>query len=143
MEYDGITPVPMMPIFVRGIINLRGAVIPVIDLSVRFGRGLTGVRPSTCIAILSLPAMQGGYSEIGIMLDAVCAVLEIPLSDIGPAPTLGVKIRDDFIQGVATIEGKFAILLNVQSVLSVSELNAWTESVAQQHWTNDGEATQC
>jgi len=139
IEYEGVTPVPMMPIFVRGIINLRGAVIPVLDLSVRFGRGPTDIRPSTCIAILSLPAMQGGYSDIGIMLDSVCTVLEIPLSDIGPAPTLGTDIRNDFIQGIATVDSRFAILLNVQNVLSVTELAGWAQAVVEQHWAGDEE----
>lgn len=85
----------------RGIINLRGSVVPVIDLSIRFGRGLTELKPSTCVAILSLPGLDNGYNEVGILLDAVCEVLEIPETDIDPSPTFGVSIRGDFIQGIA------------------------------------------
>ncbi|OHX10663.1 chemotaxis protein CheW [Chromobacterium sphagni] len=139
IELDGITHVPMMPSFVRGIINLRGSVVPVIDLSIRFGRGLTELKPSTCVAILSLPGLDNGYSEVGILLDAVCEVLEIPEGDIDPSPTFGVSIRGDFIQGIATINERFAILLNVQQALSVTELSAMAESVTQQHFNDDAE----
>ncbi|VEB43187.1 Chemotaxis protein CheW [Chromobacterium violaceum] len=129
----------MMPNFVRGIINLRGSVVPVIDLSIRFGRGPTELKPSTCVAILSLPGLEGGYNDVGILLDAVCEVLEIPDSDIDPSPTFGVSIRGDFIQGIATINERFAILLNVQQALSVTELSAMAESVALQHFSDDAE----
>ncbi|UTH73256.1 chemotaxis protein CheW [Chromobacterium sp. IIBBL 290-4] len=141
IELDGITQVPMMPSFVRGIINLRGSVVPVIDLSIRFGRGLTELKPSTCVAILSLPGQDSGYHEVGILLDAVCEVLEIPESEIDPSPTFGANIRGDFIQGIATINERFAILLNVQQALSVSELSAMAETVAQQHFNDDAEVS--
>ncbi|XLM19477.1 chemotaxis protein CheW [Chromobacterium piscinae] len=139
IELDGITQVPMMPSFVRGIINLRGSVVPVIDLSIRFGRGPTELKPSSCVAILSLPGLEGGYNDVGILLDAVCEVLEIPDSDIDPSPTFGVSIRGDFILGIATINERFAILLNVQQALSVTELSAMAESVALQHFNDDAE----
>ncbi|MCP1293234.1 MULTISPECIES: chemotaxis protein CheW [Chromobacterium] len=140
IEFDGITEVPMMPNFVRGIINLRGAVVPVIDLSVRFGRGQTALKSSTCVAILSLPGLEGGYADIGILLDSVCEVLEIPQSEIDPSPSFGSNIRSDFIQGIATINQRFAILLNVRQALSVSELSAMAEAVTQQFLSDDIEA---
>ncbi|MDF0606838.1 chemotaxis protein CheW [Neisseriaceae bacterium TC5R-5] len=139
IEFDGITEVPMMPNFVRGIINLRGSVVPVIDLSIRFGRGLTELKPSTCVAILSLPGLENGYSDVGILLDAVCEVLEIPEGDIDPSPSFGSSIRGDFIQGIATINQRFAILLNVQQALSVAELSSMAETVAQQYLSDDAE----
>ncbi|MGR2663631.1 MULTISPECIES: chemotaxis protein CheW [Chromobacterium] len=140
IEFDGITEVPMMPNFVRGIINLRGAVVPVIDLSVRFGRGQTALKASTCVAILSLPGLEGGYADIGILLDSVCEVLEIPQSEIDPSPSFGSNIRSDFIQGIATINQRFAILLNVRQALSVSELSEMAEAVTQQFLSDDIEA---
>jgi purine-binding chemotaxis protein CheW len=76
---------------------------------------------------------------VGILLDAVCEVLEIPESDIDPSPTFGANIRGDFIQGIATINQRFAILLNVQQVLSISELSAMAETVTQQHFSDDAE----
>jgi len=139
IEFDGITQVPMMPGFVRGIINLRGSVVPVIDLSIRFGRGMTELKTSTCVAILSLPGLESGYSEVGILLDAVCEVLEIPRADIDPSPSFGASIRGDFIEGIATINERFAILLNVQQALSVSELSAMAETANQQFFNEDAE----
>ncbi|SUX55368.1 chemotaxis protein CheW [Chromobacterium vaccinii] len=91
------------------------------------------------MAILSLPGLEGGYNDVGILLDAVCEVLEIPDSDIDPSPTFGVSIRGDFIQGIATINERFAILLNVQQALSVSELSAMAETVSLQHFSDDAE----
>lgn len=136
IEFGSITRVPMMPDFVRGIINLRGAVVPVIDLSVRFGRGATDIKPSTCVAILSLPNADARYSEVGVLLDAVCEVLEIPRHDIDPTPTFGASIRSDFIQGIATINEKFAILLDVTRALSVSELSMMAEAVNRQQFAD-------
>lgn len=138
IEFDGITTVPMMPSFVRGIINLRGSVVPVVDLSVRFGRGQTQLRPSTCIAILSIQTM-GDYDEVGILLDAVCEVLEIPENEIDPSPTFGAQIRGDFIKGIATIDNQFAILLDVQRALSVDELSTLAQVVTQQYFPADEE----
>lgn len=141
IEYESITQVPMMPAFVRGIINLRGSVVPVIDLSVRFGREQTPICPSTCIAILSLPHTEDDYHEVGILLDAVVEVLEIPQTDIDPSPTFGARIRGDFIKGIATIGGRFAILLDVERALSVSELSALAEAVNQQYLGDDVEVS--
>ncbi|MGQ5525295.1 chemotaxis protein CheW [Chitinimonas sp. PSY-7] len=123
IEYEGVTTVPLMPAFLRGIINLRGSVVPVIDLSVRFGRQATEVKPSTCIAILSLGNGAGAdYTDIGVMLDSVCEVVEIPEIDIDPAPSLGSRMRDDFINGITTVSGRFAIILDVTQVLMIEEL---------------------
>lgn len=141
IEFDGITQVPMMPSFVRGIINLRGSVVPVIDLSIRFGRGMTELKASTCVAILSLPGRESGYSEVGILLDAVCEVLEIPRRDIDPSPSFGASIRGDFIEGIATINERFAILLNVEQALSVSELSAMAESASLQYFSDEAEVS--
>ncbi|MCX7208480.1 MAG: chemotaxis protein CheW [Proteobacteria bacterium] len=141
IEFDGITHVPMMPSFVRGIINLRGSVVPVIDLSVRFGREQTQLKPTTCVAILSLPGVESGYSEVGVLLDAVCEVLEIPMEEIDPSPNFGASVSGDFIQGIATINERFAILLNVQRALSIAELNAMSETVMQMHFAEDAEVS--
>ena len=139
IEFDGITRVPLMPDFVRGIINLRGAVVPVIDLSVRLGRGGTDIKPTTCVAILSLPHAEARHHEVGVLLDAVCEVLEIPQSDIEPTPTFGTSIRGDFIEGIATISGKFAILLDVRKALSVSELSAMATAINQEQFVDDAQ----
>jgi purine-binding chemotaxis protein CheW len=122
IEYRTTTEVPMMPDFMRGIINLRGRVVPVIDLAVRFGRPRSAVTPRTCIVIVE--ARQAGEQhDLGVVVDAVSAVAEIPDADIEPAPSFGAKLRNEFITGMGKIDDKFVILLDVGRVLSVDELS--------------------
>lgn len=122
IEYGNITTVPMMPAFVRGVINVRGAVVPVIDLSARFGRKVSEVTRRSCIVIIEANNENGDKQDVGVMVDAVSAVMEIPASEIEPAPSFGAKIRVDFINGMAKVENKFVIVLNVDRVLSVEEM---------------------
>ena len=122
--YANLTEVPMMPACIRGVINLRGAVVPVMDLSNRFGKPSTPVVKSTCIVIIEVPrANEGEHQAMGVVVDSVQAVLEIPVSEIEPAPNFGAKIRPDFIEGIAKVNGKFVILLNVNRVLSLEEIS--------------------
>ena len=122
--YANLTEVPMMPACIRGVINLRGAVVPVMDLSNRFGKPSTPVVKSTCIVIIEVPtANEGEHQAMGVVVDSVQAVLEIPVSEIEPAPSFGAKIRPDFIEGIAKVNGKFVILLNVNQVLSMEEIS--------------------
>lgn len=121
LEYSRLTPVPMVPEFIRGVINLRGAVVPVIDLAVRFGGSRSEVNKRTCIVIIEVET-DDGQQDIGVMVDSVSSVLEIPPSDIEPAPAFGAKIRTDFIQGLGKMDGEFVIILDVDSVLSIQEL---------------------
>jgi purine-binding chemotaxis protein CheW len=121
IEYGALTTVPMMPGFIRGVINLRGRVVPVVDLSARFGRQSTEVNRRTCIVIIEVAA-EGEKHDVGIVVDAVSEVLEIPASEIEPPPSFGAKIRADFISGMGKVTGKFVILLNASRVLSVDEM---------------------
>ncbi|MFA7242027.1 MAG: chemotaxis protein CheW [Sulfuricellaceae bacterium] len=121
IEYGSLTTVPMMPEFVRGVINLRGRVVPVLDLSVRFGRKPTEVTKRTCNVIIEVQAEELTL-DIGIVVDAVSEVLEIPASEIEPAPAFGAKIRADFIQGMGKVGGEFVIILGLDKVLSVEEM---------------------
>jgi purine-binding chemotaxis protein CheW len=123
IQYGSLTEVPMMPACIRGVINLRGAVVPVMDLSARFGKEATAVTKRTCIVIVEINA-AGEQQVIGMVVDAVNAVLEITMSEIEPAPTFGAKIRTDFIAGMGKVNGKFVILLNVDSVLSMEEMSS-------------------
>ena len=121
--YAGLTEVPMMPACIRGVINLRGAVVPVLDLSNRFGKPSTPVGKGTCIVIVEVPTgTEGSHQNIGVVVDSVQAVLEIPSSEIEPAPSFGTRIRSEFIEGIAKVGGRFVILLNVANVLSVEEI---------------------
>lgn len=126
IEYGTVTEIPMMPSFIRGVINLRGAVVPVIDLSCRFGGKATEVARRTCIIIIEM--IEGDIKQdIGVMVDAVSEVLEIAQADIEPAPSFGAKIRTDFISGMGKVNGKFVILLDVARVLSVEEIAMLTQ----------------
>ncbi len=121
IEYRATTEVPMMPEFMRGIINLRGRVVPVIDLAVRFGRPRGEVTRRSCIVIIE--AGQGNEQrDLGVLVDAVSAVAEIPDADIEPPPSFGAKGK---------IDERFVILLDVSEVLSIGELSTLGE-IAQE-----------
>ena len=121
IEYGQLTAVPMMPSFIRGVINLRGAVVPVIDLGARFGRAASDITRRTSIVIVEVPS-DDGQQDIGVVVDAVSAVLEIAPSEIEPAPAFGAKIRADFMAGMGKVNGRFVILLDVGKVLSVDDI---------------------
>lgn len=121
IEYGDLTVVPMMPECVRGVINLRGAVVPVVDLASRFGRAATQLTRRTCIVIIEVEG-AGERQDIGVIVDAVNEVLEIRESAIEPPPAFGAKVRTDFIRGMGKVEGRFVIILNVDKVLSLDDL---------------------
>jgi len=120
IEYSSLTPVPMMPRYVRGVINLRGAVVPVVDLQARFGREPRAVSKRTCVVIIEIAAAEQ-RQVVGVVVDAVNEVLDIPESDIEPAPSFGTRIRTDFIRGMGKVRGRFVVLLDVDQVLSLDE----------------------
>jgi purine-binding chemotaxis protein CheW len=129
--YSNLTEVPMMPACIRGVINLRGAVVPVMDLSNRFGKPATPVTKSTCIIIVEVQTQnEGERLSMGVVVDSVQAVLEIAASDIEPPPSFGAKIRSDFIEGIGKVSGKFVILLNVNNVLSMQEIGEMGQAAA-------------
>ena len=129
--YSNLTEVPMMPACIRGVINLRGAVVPVMDLSSRFGKPATPVTKSTCIIIVEVQTQnEGERQSMGVVVDSVQAVLEIAASDIEQAPSFGAKIRSDFIEGIGKVNGKFVILLNVNNVLSMQEIGEMGQAAA-------------
>ncbi len=121
IEFGHITSVPMMPAFIRGVINLRGAVVPVIDLNARFGRARTETSRRTCIVILEVQSDEQTH-VLGIIVDAVSAVRQIDSAHIEPPPSFGTRIRADFIDGMAKVNGQFVILLDLGKVLSVDEI---------------------
>jgi purine-binding chemotaxis protein CheW len=123
MEFRALTVVPMMPPFLRGVINLRGRVVPVVDMAARFNRGLTQVARRTSIVIVETRGSQDdpGY-DMGIMVDAVNKVVHLAADDIEPPPAFGAGIRSDFISGMAKYDGEFIIVLDVSRVLSVDEM---------------------
>lgn len=122
IEYGQLTEVPMTPPFIRGVINLRGAVVPVIDLAVRFGRAPSDVTKRSCIVIIETGTDDQEAIQMGIVVDAVSEVLEIPASDIEPPPEFGARIRIDFISGMGKVGGKFVVMLDLDRILSLDEI---------------------
>jgi purine-binding chemotaxis protein CheW len=129
IEYPGLTEIPMTPDFLRGVINLRGAVVPVIDLSVRFGRGETAIGRRTCVVIIEI-AIEDGHHALGILVDGVNEVLEVEAGQIEPRPEFGMGMRADFVNGMIRIDGRFIIILDVNQVLSSAELVALVDQSA-------------
>jgi len=130
IEYGNLTEVPMMPDYIRGVINLRGSVVPVVDLSTRFGRKRTELSRRTCIVIIEVASDQE-TQVVGVVVDAVNEVLEIPQDQIEPPPAFGAKIRTDFIRGMGKVDSKFVIILNVDNVLSIDDLALLEQANAQ------------
>jgi purine-binding chemotaxis protein CheW len=123
IEYGSL----MMPAFVRGVINLRGAVVPVVDLSARFGRANSAITRRSCVVIIEARSENGQPQDIGLLVDTVSAVQEIPATQIEPPPSFGARIRADFISGMAKVDGKFVIVLEVDKVLSIDEMSSLAE----------------
>ena len=127
LEYSAPTEIPMMPAFIRGVVNLRGAAVPVVDLCARFGRPSVAVTKKTCIVIVETRVEDESH-VIGVVVDAVNEVLEIPGREIEPAPSFGASIRADFIEGMGKVRGKFVIILDVDRVLCVEEMEMLTHA---------------
>jgi len=116
-----ITTVPQTPEFVKGVINLRGKVIPVVDLRLRFGMEAIDYTERTCIIVVEIEG-EADIVLIGIVVDAVSEVLNIKGDDIENTPTFGTKLNTDYILGMAKMEGGVKILLDIDRVLSADEV---------------------
>lgn len=116
-----ITTVPQTPEFVKGVINLRGKVIPVIDLRLRFGMDSIDYTERTCIIVVEIEGSTGTI-QIGIVVDAVSEVLNIKGEDIENTPTFGTKLDTEYILGMAKMGGGVKILLDIDKVLSEGEI---------------------
>ncbi|WP_119393802.1 chemotaxis protein CheW [Salinibius halmophilus] len=135
LEYGSLTPVPMMPEFIQGVINLRGEVVPVINLAKRFRLKAKPADKRTCVIIVEV-AYNDLRQDIGVMVDSVSEVLDISNKDIRPAPGFGANIRTDFIKGMVQLsQGSFVIVLDEDRVLSIQELAMINEMVDRQEAT--------
>lgn len=121
IQHATMTVVPMTPDFIRGVINLRGAVVPVIDLQSRFGRAQASVGKKTCVVIFD--ATQGGErTELGLLVDSVSEVVEIDSKDIEPPPQFGATIQRDFIRGMGKVKGEFIVILEPERALNIDDM---------------------
>jgi purine-binding chemotaxis protein CheW len=129
IQHAAMTVVPLMPNFVRGVINLRGAVVPVIDLQSRFGRGAAVVGKKTCIVIFDASS-EGEKLELGLMVDSVSEVIEIESAQIEPAPQFGTSIQRDFIRGMGKVGGEFIVILEPERALNIDDMANLAEKTA-------------
>ncbi|MCS3846849.1 purine-binding chemotaxis protein CheW [Xanthomonas campestris] len=129
IQYRAPTPVPSMPACVRGVINLRGAVVPLVDLQARLGRADSSIGKRSCIVILATEQAQGPQ-VIGVLVDAVNAVIELADHDIEAAPSFGTHIRRDLLRGMGKVGERFVVLLEMEQVLRVDEIAGETDVLA-------------
>lgn len=122
IEYGQLTEVPKMPDFIKGVINLRGAVVPVIDMAARFDKASAAITRKTCVVIIEVQH-ENEEHVMGVMVDAVNEVMDITVDQIEPPPSFGTNIRPDFIEGMGKVGSKFVIILNVNKVLSMDEMS--------------------
>jgi purine-binding chemotaxis protein CheW len=126
IEYDTVTTVPNAPAFVRGVINLRGRVVSVVDLAVRFGREPAAVTRRSCIVVVEV-VREGTREVVGIVADRVSQVVELPADAIEPPPVFGAGVRSEWMFGLGRVDNHFVILLDTDRMLS-----AWDEGAALQ-----------
>ena len=121
LEYDTITKVPGTPPSIRGVINLRGSVVPVVDLALKFGLPESQVTKRTCIVVVELD-LNGERTVMGVMADAVSQVIELGPKDIEPPPAFGTRVHMDYLRGMGKAGKKFILILDIERVLSADEL---------------------
>jgi purine-binding chemotaxis protein CheW len=121
LEMTKITKVPKAPPYMKGVINLRGSVLPLIDTRIKFGMTETVFTTNTCILVLDI-ILNDESVKIGALVDSVQEVLEISEDQIQPIPSLGSKYKSDFIDGMAKVNDNFIMLLNVEQIFSTEDV---------------------
>ena len=128
LEYETVTRVPTTPSHVRGVVNLRGAVMPVIDLAAKFGHGESVPARTTCIVVVET-RMRDELLTVGIMADAVSEVVDIAAEAIEPPPPFGTHVRIDFLVGMGKLEGRLVLVLDIDSILSPVEIEQTIDAI--------------
>jgi purine-binding chemotaxis protein CheW len=121
IEYGVVTRVPTTPPYIRGVINLRGSVVPVVDLSVKFGLQECPVSRRTCIIIMET-TLRGERATMGVVADSVSQVIQFAEQDIEPAPPFGSRVRIEYLEGMAKMGSKFVLILNMNEVFAADEV---------------------
>ena len=122
IEYGALTAVPQTPPFVRGVINLRGHVVPVVDLAIKFGMAQTPITDRTCIVIVEV-ALADEQAVVGLIADSVSQVIDLTAGEILEPPAFGTQIKADFLHGMANAGKKFFLILDVDKLLAVDALS--------------------
>jgi len=121
LDFTRVTKVPRTPDFMRGVINLRGSVVPVVDMRLKFGMTKTEQTVNTCIIIVEI-ALDGDTTVLGALADSVQEVIELEPSQIEPAPKIGTRLKTEFIRGMGKRNDNFIIILDIDRVFSTDEL---------------------
>lgn len=124
IQVGPLTPVPLMPRFVRGAINLRGAVMPVIDLNARLQRGRSDLGKKSCIVVFDATAVNSEHIELGLLVDAVSAVVGIPDEQIEETPHFGTAVPREFIRGLGKVGERFIAILEPARAFDIDEMAA-------------------
>ncbi len=119
--WDAVTPIPNTPEYMKGVINLRGAIVPIIDLRQRFGLDLLDYGPTTVMIILKVVG-ESKERIMGIVVDAVSEVYNIPTSELQPPPDFGGVVSVEFVRGLASVDDKMVIVLDIDHLLNSDEL---------------------
>ena len=129
LEFDTVTKVPQTPDMMKGVINLRGSVVPVIDLQIKFGMGETEKTVNTVIIIIEID-LDDTSTMIGALVDSVKEVMDLDSDHIEPPPKIGTKLNTDFIRGMGKQDGQFLIILDIEKVFSSKELEMVQQAAA-------------
>jgi purine-binding chemotaxis protein CheW len=121
LDFTTITKVPRTPDFMRGVINLRGSVVPVVDLKLKFGMPMTEKTVNTCVIIAEV-AVDGETTILGALADSVQEVLDLESDDIAAPPKIGTKLNTDFIRGMGKHNDRFIIILDIDKVFSAADI---------------------
>ena len=135
LDFTTVTKVPRTPDFMRGVINLRGSVVPVVDLRLKFGMSATEKTVNTCVIITEV-TVDNDTTVLGALADSVQEVIDLAPTDISPAPKIGTRLRTEFIRGMGKRDDRFIIILDIDKVFSSDEL----ASVQQADTTSAGAA---
>jgi purine-binding chemotaxis protein CheW len=122
LDFTGITKVPRTPEFMRGVINLRGSVVPVVDMRLKFGMSKTERTVNTCIIIVEI-SVDGDTTVLGALADSVQEVIDLGPEQIEPAPRIGTRLRTEFIRGMGKRDDQFVIILDIDKIFSADELS--------------------
>ncbi len=124
LEFTTVTKVPQTPDFMRGVINLRGGVVPVVDMKLKFGMGETEKTINTCVIITEVELDDGELTVLGALADSVQEVFDMHAEDVEPAPKLGTQLNTEFLKGMGKKDDEFVLLLDIDKVFSLAELEA-------------------
>src|SRR5579863_8540509 len=140
VEYEAVTTVPNTPVWIRGVTNLRGKVVPVVDLAVKVGLPSSRVTKFSCIIITEV-MFHGEKLTMGVLADSVSQVIDLSADEIEETPPFGTRVKTEYLLGMGALGKKFCLILDIDKVLSADELLAVTDSVADGSYSNNATPT--